>query len=72
MTPITVDELPDFLEREFPGSGLTCIADFTRDAIAIRKGANEVALYPESLFESDKVTEEQVRSRVATWLKSNG
>ena len=71
MTPITVDDLPDFLEREFPDSKLSCVADFTRDAIAIKKDGAEVALFPENLFDANKVTEEAIRNKVSNWLKNN-
>ena len=72
MKPISVDELPDFLQKEFPQAKLTCLADFARDGIVIQKGDVEVVLFKEAAFDEDLITEEGVRKTVSSWLENKG
>ena len=68
MSLITIDELPDFLQKEYPESDFTCIADIANESIVIQKDGKVVSRYPEAAFEGEKVTEEAIRASVAKFL----
>lgn len=70
MKPISIDDLPDFVSKEFPEMGLECVVDFAREAIAIRNDSgHEIAAFKEAAFEDEKVSEEMVREKIKNWKK---
>ena len=71
MKPITIDLLPDFLQKEYPNSGFVCVADIANEAIVIQKDGAVVSSFKEIAFEKEQVTEEAIRQSASRWLEKH-